>query len=292
LAKVAKIFISHSGLDQKFAEDFASELRKYDHEPTGDIGMTVTQDWDTELLKALSESDVVVFLFTQNAVGSENILGEVGSAKALCNFAKKPHLLPVVFPGGSLPKPLSRVQAQMLSAAPTATVLGAQVNSLIAKLPIDSRTPLGDVFAPEKITFPWLWDHVSVGYWITLLTVLLGIIGTTFTLGFKAGQTPEFARFFGGKELPPAVVQSRPLVVAGTVVDQSTKLGVGQATISLAGRTETYVTEDNGNFRIELRGQSGDNQRVRIHATKDGYQAADESATPTAENLIIQLKKL
>lgn len=88
------------------------------------------------------------------------------------------------------------------------------------------------------------------------------------------------------------LTRSQRLVIAGAVVDQDTNRGIGQAAISLAGRTDTYVTEDNGNFRIELNGQSAENQRVRIHVTKDGYQPADEGVTPTAENLIIQLKKL
>ena len=97
---------------------------------------------------------------------------------------------------------------------------------------------------------------------------------------------------FGPAWWRPVSAPSQPLVIAGTVVDQVSNLGIGQATISLAGRTETYLTEDNGNFRIELRRLPSDDQHIRVHVTKDGYRPADETVTPTAENLIIQLKKL
>jgi hypothetical protein len=92
---------------------------------------------------------------------------------------------------------------------------------------------------------------------------------------------------FGPTWWHPVGVPNKPLIIAGAVVDQASNLGIGQATISLAGRTETYVTEDNGNFRIELHGQPSDNRPVRIHVTKDGYRPADEVVTPTAENLTI-----
>jgi len=82
------------------------------------------------------------------------------------------------------------------------------------------------------------------------------------------------------------------LVIAGTVVDEASNLAIGQATISLSGRTETYLTDDNGNFRIEIRGLNGDGQPVRIHVTKDSYRPFDEAITPSAENLIVPLRKL
>jgi Carboxypeptidase regulatory-like domain len=97
---------------------------------------------------------------------------------------------------------------------------------------------------------------------------------------------------FGSAWWRPVSTPSQPQVIAGTVVDQVSNLGIGQATVSLSGRTETAVTVDNGNFRIELRPLPSDDQRIRIHVTKDGYRPADETVTPTAENLIITLKKL
>ena len=77
--------------------------------------------------------------------------------------------------------------------------------------------------------------------------------------------------------------------IAGIVVDRDTNEGVGQARISIAGRTEDYVTEDTGNFRIDLGGS--DPKRVRLHITKNGFQPFDTSVQPPAENLVLQLRK-
>lgn len=81
------------------------------------------------------------------------------------------------------------------------------------------------------------------------------------------------------------------LTIAGRVVDQRTNLGIGQASISIVGRTETDVTEDNGNFRINLQPPVPKNGTVRIHAVKTGYAPSDETTTAT-ETLIIQLRQM
>ena len=81
------------------------------------------------------------------------------------------------------------------------------------------------------------------------------------------------------------------VAVAGTVVDQTTNRAIGQATISIVGRAETYVTEDNGNFRIELQANIPKDGLVRIHVVKTGYVPYDGTTTPT-ETLIVQLRKM
>jgi len=80
-------------------------------------------------------------------------------------------------------------------------------------------------------------------------------------------------------------------VIAGTVVDETTNGAVGQATLSLSGRTETYVTEDDGNFRIELR-NFPEHGRTRIHVAKNGYRPYDVVISPPVESLIIPLKRM
>src|SRR5258708_29373279 len=57
--------------------------------------------------------------------------------------------------------------------------------------------------------------------------------------------------------------------VAGTVVDQSTNQSIRQSLISIVGRSETYVTEDNANFRIDIHIPLPSNQYVRLHVYKD-----------------------
>lgn len=77
--------------------------------------------------------------------------------------------------------------------------------------------------------------------------------------------------------------------IAGIVVDQDTNQGIGQARIAVAGRSEDYVTEDTGNFRIDLHGDAP--KRLRLHVSKSGFQALDTSVEPPAENLVLQLRK-
>lgn len=78
-------------------------------------------------------------------------------------------------------------------------------------------------------------------------------------------------------------------VVAGMVVDEETNQGIGQATITAAGRTDEYLTEDSGNFRIIVHGEAPG--RLRIHVSKSGFRPLDTSVEPPAENLVWQLRK-
>ena len=80
------------------------------------------------------------------------------------------------------------------------------------------------------------------------------------------------------------------LTIGGTVVEASTNRAIGQARISIVGRAETSLTEDNGNFRIELRSDIPKDEIVRLHVVKDGYHPSDETTTQT-NTLIIQLRK-
>jgi hypothetical protein len=83
--------------------------------------------------------------------------------------------------------------------------------------------------------------------------------------------------------------QTTASTVAGIVVEQDTNRGIGQATVTIAGRTEQYITEDSGNFRIDLRTDAS--KRLRLHVVKTGFQPLDVSVEPPAENLILPLRK-
>jgi hypothetical protein len=85
-----------------------------------------------------------------------------------------------------------------------------------------------------------------------------------------------------------AAAPEEPLVVAGTVVDQSTNIGIGQATIVITGQSSSFFSEDSGNFRIVLPGT--DRSPVRLSVTKDGYYKIDQSVTPPTHDLILQMR--
>jgi hypothetical protein len=79
---------------------------------------------------------------------------------------------------------------------------------------------------------------------------------------------------------------AEPPVVAGTIVDQVTNLGIGQATITVDGQTST--SEDSGNFRIVLPATVHD--RVRLSITRSGYFETDQSVVPPTHDLILQMR--
>lgn len=81
-------------------------------------------------------------------------------------------------------------------------------------------------------------------------------------------------------------------VVAGTVEDDTTREGIGQAIVSLEGITTPYMTEDNGNFRIALNGTLRNAERLRIHVRKAGYKDYDVTLTPPQDNLTVLLQRL
>jgi hypothetical protein len=90
----------------------------------------------------------------------------------------------------------------------------------------------------------------------------------------------------------PASIAAAPeeaLVVAGTVVDQSTNMGIGQATIVIDGQSSSFISEDTGNFRIVLPGTNRD--PVRLSVTKNGYFKIDQSVTPPTHALILQMRR-
>jgi len=78
-------------------------------------------------------------------------------------------------------------------------------------------------------------------------------------------------------------------IIAGTVVDERENTGIGQAAIIIAGRDEKYITDDAGNFRIEI-GQDAP-KTLRLYVSKHGYQTRDTTVTPPADNLVLQLHK-
>lgn len=90
------------------------------------------------------------------------------------------------------------------------------------------------------------------------------------------------------KASPVATAVEEVPIVAGTVVDQSTNMALGQALISVDGQSSNAVSEDNGNFRVVLPKKT--EGPVRLTVTKDGYVKLDQSVTPPTHALILQMR--
>jgi hypothetical protein len=78
------------------------------------------------------------------------------------------------------------------------------------------------------------------------------------------------------------------LVFSGTVVERNTNEPVGQAKISVVGVNQHYLSEDNGNFRLQIKNQ----KIVRIRVSKPGYKVADISYELPSEGNIIVLVRI
>jgi hypothetical protein len=116
---------------------------------------------------------------------------------------------------------------------------------------------------------------------ITWVVAVLGLAAAWLVV-------PEFRKWSG---LDKAEVQNQleKQSISGMVVDQDTNQGIGQASITIAGRTEQCLTEDSGNFRIDLSSDSP--KRLRLHISKSGFQPVDTSVEPPVDNLVLPLRK-
>jgi hypothetical protein len=82
------------------------------------------------------------------------------------------------------------------------------------------------------------------------------------------------------------------LVVEGVVVDDSTNKPIGQAIVSVADGKTSYISEDNGNFRLDLTGKITALEKARIHVSRNGYAPYDETVTVPAVGVEIALHHL
>ena len=154
------------------------------------------------------------------------------------------------------------------------------------------------VFFPEPTSFQYLVFRSAMALAAAGIAVYLpGSIHVNYGKSIRAGGA--IAIFVLIWLFNPASLISKPQhdsaganveqVISGIVVDQITNEGIGHASIALAGRTETYVTEDTGNFRIDLPAET--KGRIRLRVSKDGFATLDRSVEPPVENLVLQLRK-
>jgi|HubBroStandDraft_5_1064220.scaffolds.fasta_scaffold177975_3 hypothetical protein len=122
-------------------------------------------------------------------------------------------------------------------------------------------------------------------------TAIIGAAGVVLAAIITAILQPGWWQ--SNPNLPSKPDLSSSLVIAGTVVDQKTNQAIGQANLSVVGRSESYVSEDNGNFRIQLHAPELEGGRIiRIHVAKPGYAPYDGTVSPPSENLIIPLRPM
>jgi hypothetical protein len=122
-----------------------------------------------------------------------------------------------------------------------------------------------------------LLQNIAVLAWSVAMCGIVGWVWSTALLHRKHDPAASAAED-----------STAPLVVAGTVVDQLTDLGIGNATIRIDGENAQYSSEDNGNFRIALRNRSGD--RIHLSVNRTGYLETNQSVMPPTHDLILQMR--
>lgn len=83
--------------------------------------------------------------------------------------------------------------------------------------------------------------------------------------------------------------KSDSLLVTGIVVESDHNKEIGQAVVTIVGRTEKAITTDSGNFRIVMPIESP--AVVRLRVTKSGYQSHEEDIHVPVEGLTLQMQK-
>jgi hypothetical protein len=83
--------------------------------------------------------------------------------------------------------------------------------------------------------------------------------------------------------------QPENVIITGMVIDDKSRLGIGQASIVVVGRPEQYRTEDNGDFRFTV--WTDKSSVVRLLVSKPGYRSMDETVRLPAETLTLPLQK-
>jgi hypothetical protein len=126
-----------------------------------------------------------------------------------------------------------------------------------------------------------------------LAGVVLAILGGTLKWSLKKHLAITVPLVVVAFIVSWSVTQHRDpsLVLAGTIVNESGE-PVGQATISLDGVSERYLSEDDGNFRLDLTGKVKASERARVRVAKSGYSTFDGTAEVPSEGFIVRLHHL
>jgi len=78
-------------------------------------------------------------------------------------------------------------------------------------------------------------------------------------------------------------------IIAGMIIDEISKKPIGQARITIVGRNESDISQDNGNFRIIIHDDSI--KAVRLEVSKKHYKIVDLSFDMPNEAIMIQMSR-
>lgn len=121
---MASIFISHSHVDQDYADALAAELAKGGHKVLYDGNiLNPGSNWERLLGESLAISEVFVVLLSEASTASPNVMMEIGRAKALASTGDK-LMIPVILDASSIPLALAEWQVVFAAQKHVAEVAG------------------------------------------------------------------------------------------------------------------------------------------------------------------------
>jgi len=94
---MAKIFVSYSRKDRSYVEQIVDQLKLNGHEIVVDVdSISAGQNWQQTLAEGLKISDVFIAFISSNSVTSQNVLIEIGAARAYASESDRMLVIPIV----------------------------------------------------------------------------------------------------------------------------------------------------------------------------------------------------
>ena len=108
---MARIYVSHSSLDHKLAQDISSRLSEIGHELWADNYLKAGVDLRLKLRETLSTVDAILVLITKESANSRWVSSEVSAMRAYAKERGRGGVIPVWFDDVELPESVRDIQA-------------------------------------------------------------------------------------------------------------------------------------------------------------------------------------
>ena len=119
------------------------------------------------------------------------------------------------------------------------------------------------------------------------------IIASLLVIYLTNPKTPsDHAPYLSNHEIPShdsTKSEGNIKVLAGMIVNEVSKRPIGQARITIVGRNEYDISQDNGNFKIII--NDGRVNTVRLEISKKHYKIVDLSFDIPNEKIMIQMSR-
>jgi len=130
---MAKLFLSYQHDDERLARGLELRLIAQGHFFEYKVSTKIAGNWRAKLMKALADSDAVIFLLSERGLESKYVLGQIGAARAYASI-KTQLMLPVMVGEVESPPMIRDIDSFKLAADHDRALdnLAAELNQVIA----------------------------------------------------------------------------------------------------------------------------------------------------------------